>query len=119
MFIIDNKYCLLSIINMSDLEILKANKYYENVKKEEEEKLKEISELSSKRLMMEKRIAKYSNLSIHNIIKNTIQTVLDVFEDIKAGDAILPTIFKDDRSFYIGILLVLFAFSLYLINITN
>ena len=58
------------------------------------------------------------NLSLKVIITNTINTLVDILQELSKGHT--KRIFlKGDRMFYLGLLTVFVSFCLYLINITS
>ena len=63
-----------------------------------------------------------TNLNINNIYKNTIQTIIDIINEVIISidnnnyKDIYKIIFKEDRQFYIGILFILLSFVIYFID---
>jgi len=69
----------------------------------------------------------FFNFSIIDIYKNTIQTIIDIINEItnlfdispnynNIFRKILRIIFKNDRMFYIGIILIILSFIIYFID---
>jgi hypothetical protein len=63
-----------------------------------------------------------TNLNINNIYKNTIQTIIDIINEVIISidnnnyKDIYKIIFKEDRQFYIGIIFILLSFVIYFID---
>jgi|LakMenE22Apr09ns_1017241.scaffolds.fasta_scaffold00036_13 hypothetical protein len=69
----------------------------------------------------------FFNISILDVYRNTIQTIIDIINDLthlfditKNYDnifrKILRILFKNDRMFYIGIILIILSFIIYFID---
>ena len=63
-----------------------------------------------------------TNLNINNIYKNTIQTIIDIINEVIISidnnnyKDIYKIIFKENRQFYIGIIFILLSFVIYFID---
>jgi hypothetical protein len=68
-----------------------------------------------------------TKLNVGDIYKNTIQTIIDIINDIifltndtyynnKLYNNILNIIFKKDRIFYVGIIFIILSFVIYFID---
>jgi|UniRef100_A0A6C0DLJ2 hypothetical protein len=73
---------------------------------------------------MDKDILDITQLNIGDIYKNTIQTIIDIinevviYYDINANNksSLYDIFFKNDRMFYIGVILVILSFVIYFID---
>jgi hypothetical protein len=73
---------------------------------------------------MDKNILDITQLNIGDIYKNTIQTIIDIinevviYYDINANNksSLYDIFFKNDRMFYIGVILVILSFVIYFID---
>jgi len=66
-----------------------------------------------------------TKLNIGDIYKNTLQTIIDIINDLtflfnddnfKNFNQIIEIIFKNDRMFYIGIIFIVLSFVIYFID---
>jgi hypothetical protein len=66
-----------------------------------------------------------TKLNIGDIYKNTIQTIIDIINDLtflfndnnfKNYNQIIEIIFKNDRMFYIGVIFIILYFVIYFIS---
>jgi hypothetical protein len=63
-----------------------------------------------------------TDLNISNIYKNTIQTIIDIINEIIISidnnnyNNIYKIFFKEERQFYIGIIFILLSFVIYFID---
>jgi len=73
---------------------------------------------------MDKDILDITQLNIGDIYKNTIQTIINIinevviYYDINANNksSLYDIFFKNDRMFYIGVILVILSFVIYFID---
>ena len=66
-----------------------------------------------------------TKLNIGDIYKNTIQTIIDIINDLvflfndnnyKNYNQIIEIIFKNDRMFYVGVIFIILSFVIYFID---
>ena len=66
-----------------------------------------------------------TKLNIGDIYKNTLQTIIDIINDLtflfnddnfKNFNQIIDIIFKNDRMFYIGVIFIILSFVIYFID---
>ena len=66
-----------------------------------------------------------TKLNIGDIYKNTLQTIIDIINDLtflfnddnfKNFNQIIEIIFKNDRMFYIGVIFIILSFVIYFID---
>ena len=66
-----------------------------------------------------------TKLNIGDIYKNTIQTIIDIINDLvflfndnnyKNYNQIISIIFKNDRMFYVGVIFIILSFVIYFID---
>lgn len=66
-----------------------------------------------------------TKLNIGDIYKNTLQTIIDIINDLtflfndddfKNYNQIIEIIFKNDRMFYIGVIFIILSFVIYFID---
>ena len=63
-----------------------------------------------------------TELNINNIYKNTIQTIIDIINDVinyndyYNYETFYKIFFKEERQFYIGIIFILLSFVIYFID---
>jgi hypothetical protein len=94
-----------------------------------ETKFNQLLDSIPKFINKEERIDKddFFNISIIDIYKNTIQTIIDIINDTthlldisnnyqNIYQKILKILFKNERMFYIGIILIILSFIIYFID---
>jgi len=85
----------------------------------ESKKLKKLSEKENEKIEEEIYNKKYLNLNLQDLYQNFMQTMIDILDDFMKKKPLLEIFTKEDRLFYLGILVMFVSFCLYLIDITK
>ena len=101
------------------------NQNYERlVHKNEEQQLAYYSEKANieKNTNEDERL--FLNMSIRDILKGVSVTFIDVINDLVSGKAknskdLIKILFKGDRMIYVGVITILIAFGIYIVDITS
>ena len=95
------------------MSLEESNKDYES------KKLKKLSEKENEKIEEEIYNKKYLNLNLQDLYQNFMQTMIDILDDFMKKKPLLEIFTKEDRLFYLGILVMFVSFCLYLIDITK
>lgn len=98
--------------------------FEQRVLKGEEEQLRYYAEKSNQQQQQHTEDQLLLNLSIRQILMNWSQTFVDILTDLATGQAtgprsLIKILVRGDRMIYVGLTLVLIAFSMYLVDITG
>ncbi len=98
-----------------------GSKFDEEVKAAELKRLNELSKLANETAGMSGRQNKIQNMSVKTILAETLQTMVDVLDDLTKGKP-LHEVFSGssgDRPLFIGLVLIAVAVGVYLIDVTS
>ena len=93
--------------------------YDRKIIQNERNRLRKLSNMANKEIEENIKTSLVQNLSLKVIITNTINTLVDILQELSKGDRLEDIFLKGDRMFYLGLLTVFVSFCLYLINITS
>lgn len=93
--------------------------YDRKIIQNERNRLRSLSNMANKEIEENIKTSLVQNLSLKVIITNTINTLVDILQELSKGDRLEDIFLKGDRMFYLGLLTVFVSFCLYLINITS
>ena len=102
-----------------------AQTFQRKVLTAEKEKLSYYTEKTNKEVSQEKTENLFMNLSLRQILLNLSNAFINILNDLlepgasKSPKDILNILTKEDRMIYLGLVLLFFAFSMYLIDITS
>jgi hypothetical protein len=101
-----------------------SQNYERLVHKNEEEQLAYYSEKANieKDNMSDEKL--FLNMSIRDILKGVSVTFIDLINDLVAGKAknskdLVKILFRGDRMIYVGVITILIAFGIYIVDITS
>ena len=91
------------------------------IKQNETKRLKELSALSNQRSSLDAEENRIQHLSIKTILKRTLDTMVEVLDDVTKRKSLTQVIWGDkgDRPLYIGLVIVTLALCLYIIDVTS
>ena len=95
------------------------NDYDKEVIAKERKRLKKLSNMANDEIDENIKTSLIQNLTLKEVISNTINTLVDILQDLSKGRRLEDVFLKNDRMFYLGILTLFVSFCLYLINITS
>lgn len=103
---------------------LKYMSYQRKVEQHENDQLTYYTQRANVEQEQEETGKLFVNLSVKQIIQGLAQTIIDIVNDLVSGEikdakGLVAIFFYGDRMIYLGVLLVLVAFSVYLIDITS
>ena len=93
--------------------------YDREIIEKERNRLRSLSNMANKEIEENIKTSLVQNLSLKVIITNTINTLVDILQELSKGNRLEDIFLKGDRMFYLGLLTVFVSFCLYLINITS
>jgi hypothetical protein len=98
--------------------------YQRAVEKNENDRLTYYSKRSNMDRGVHETEKLFVNMSLIQIIRGVSQTLIGIINEIVSGEIrsanqLLVTLFRADRMMYIGILLVMVAFAIYIVDITS
>ena len=93
--------------------------YDREIIKKERNRLRKLSNLANQEIEDNIKTSLVQNLTLKNIINNTVNTLVDVLQELSKGVRLEDIFLKGDRMFYLGLLTVFVAFCLFFINITS
>ena len=93
--------------------------YDRKIIQNERNRLRKLSNMANIEIEENIKTSLVQNLSLKVIITNTINTLVDILQELSKGDRLEDIFLKGDRMFYLGLLTVFVSFCLYLINITS
>ena len=101
-----------------------SQRYERMVHKHEEDQLAYYTEKANVEKNIEEDKKLFLNMSIRDILKQMSITFVDIITDLTSGKAtnlrdILKILFKEDRMVFIGVLILLISFGIYIVDITN
>lgn len=97
-----------------DLEF--QNQFDDVVKQQQLDKLNELSKLATANNDL--KAQRMQNLSLKDIADKTLQTCIDILQDLTQNTKPMSEIFfSNDRLIYVGIILIFVAFCLWLLHI--
>uniref|UniRef100_A0A6C0J4F0 Uncharacterized protein n=1 Tax=viral metagenome TaxID=1070528 RepID=A0A6C0J4F0_9ZZZZ len=110
-------------VNNQDIMHLQANNEASN-KQQEQGHIKYYSEISNKDRSIEEGNHLLLNLSLREILAKWSETFVNIINEITSGNkndlrSIISIFVKGDRMIYVGLTLIMIAFSIYLIDITG
>ena len=59
------------------------------------------------------------NLKLKDVFENTIKSLVNIVTDLYNGERLENLLFKENRIFYLGLLIIFSSFCLYFIDITS
>ena len=104
--------------NVTSDETLQTD-YDREIIEKERNRLRSLSNMANKEIEENIKTSLVQNLSLKVIITNTINTLVDILQELSKGNRLEDIFLKGDRMFYLGLLTVFVSFCLYLINITS
>ena len=93
--------------------------YDREIIQKERNRLRKLSNLANQEIEDNIKTSLVQNLTLKNIINNTVNTLVDVLQELSKGVRLEDIFLKGDRMFYLGLLTVFVAFCLFFINITS
>ena len=93
--------------------------YDRKIIQNERNRLRKLSNMANKEIEENIKTSLVQNLSLKVIITNTINTLVDILQELSKGHRLEDIFLRGDRMFYLGLLTVFVSFCLYLINITS
>lgn len=98
--------------------------YEQHVLKGEQKQLKYYAERSNQQQEQHEQDQLLVNMSIKQILMNWSQTFVNILTDLATGQitgvrSLITTLFKEDRMIYVGLTMILIAFSMYIVDITS
>ena len=101
-----------------------SQSYERLVHKNEEQQLAYYSEKANIEMENNEDGKLFLNMSIRDILKGVSLTFIDVINDLVSGKAknskdLIKILFKSDRMIYVGVLIILIAFGIYIVDITS
>ena len=103
-----------------DSELDESEKTFNQESSEkQEQKLDILSEISNNETKINLNKKKYLNLNLKDLYQNLMQTMIDILDDFMERKPLIEIFTKEDRIFYLGILVIFFSFCLYLIDLTS
>jgi uncharacterized membrane protein YgaE (UPF0421/DUF939 family) len=107
----------MSRIDPVAMELTRPAAYQRHVMESEKEKLTYFKQVAEQEQHVEKQDALITNLSLTNIASNLSLTLTDILSDIiERNGSIADILTRGDRMIYIGLLLVMISFAVYLID---
>ena len=104
--------------NVTSDETLQTD-YDREIIQKERNRLRKLSNLANQEIEDNIKTSLVQNLTLKNIINNTVNTLVDVLQELSKGVRLEDIFLKGDRMFYLGLLTVFVAFCLFFINITS
>lgn len=98
-----------------------SSKFQNEIKADEVKKLNELSKLASSSAGLESTQRKIQNMSWKAILAQTLQTMVDILDDLTTGKP-LQEVFSGstgERPLFIGLVLLVFAVGIYLVDVTS
>ena len=93
--------------------------YDQKIDKEQEEQLLEIAKQSNQKIDEQLKNGLIQNLKLKELFENTIKSLVNIVTDLYNGERLENIFFKENRLFYLGLLVIFVSFCLYFIDITS
>lgn len=98
--------------------------YQRKVEQHEKDQLTYYTDRANAKKEQEESSKLFVNLSVKQIIQGLSSTIIDIVNDLVSGEVqtfkgLIAVFFYGDRMIYLGVLLVLLSFTIYLIDITS
>lgn len=103
------------------LDVEFSDQFEEKIKKESIKKLNELSRLASDRQNINSDMSTpVSQLSMKEVLGNTLQTLVDILTDLSKSDKSVLQIFTEkQRMMYVGLFCVFIGFCLWIITVSE
>lgn len=101
------------------LDIEFQNKFYDQVQEEETRKLNALATTANYNNQLTDSLARLQEMSLGSLFQRTIDTLVLIINDLSRGRPLWDVFFAPDRILYVGLVLIVVAFCLWLIDITS
>lgn len=101
------------------LDVEFENKFYDQVQATELERLRQLARLTGKVQQLQSDASSVQQMTLASLFQKTIDTMVHVLEDLTKGRPLQDVFLADDRVMYIGIVLIVAALCLYLVDVTG
>lgn len=101
------------------LDIEFQNKFYDQVQEEETRKLNALATTANRNNQLTDSLTRLQEMSLGRLFQKTIDTLVLIINDLSRGRPLWDVFLAPDRILYVGLVLIVIAFCLWLIDITS
>ncbi len=101
------------------LDIEFQNKFYDQVQEEETRKLNALATTANRNNQLTDSLTRLQEMSLGRLFQKTIDTLVVIINDLSRGRPLWDVFLAPDRILYVGLVLIVVAFCLWLIDITS